>query len=1130
MIYENTNDSVASYTHSGFANSGFISPGSGGLDLAQVMNVSFGTLADDQGDLLIGTLGNGVLRYNGQTGAFVGTLIPSVVNGEQLLPAGIDFLLFSNEADLYVSNFLPNGDIYRFDFNTGAFVGVFVNGTNGDQHGPIKWTSFADGTTGLLAIVANQDIVRRYSNTGAVVGTFAQVPDIHSMVIVGTTLYVTSQSLDAIFRFDSRTGASQGWLVPPGGDGHLDGPTFIAANSAGDIAVVSNNTNQILRYDPETSSFLGVAAQGGTFTLGDIGPFVFKDDRRNGPIVNMSGVTISNGFLSEGHTAGMRVAGGASVLLTDCTVRDHESRQFGGGIGNFGLLELRRCAVTGNTLPPGLGGQTSRGGGIMNGEGILRVYDTLIANNFGGKGGGIFNFGTLELINATVSNNRSHGEGGGIGNIGRADISFSTISANRTNESGGGEPRPFGGGIWNDFEGVMHAGNTVIAGNTDNRSPGQANYSPDCYSPLQFGFVSERDNVVGIMDTANCDFEDVQGGTAGSIQFGTPGAPLAVGLGPLASNGGPTQTHLPQPGSLLIDGDQAVTSSTFYDCGQATLGFNVDHDQRLQPRHLDGNSDGDDECDIGAVEVRPVSALDLDADGIENSVDAAPSVFSMAFLDVSGGSSTNGFIVSTGQQFLTITNAVNGGVTVTAAAGGGAQPAIISACGGEVTVQVAAGQTITITCVTANAGPDQIVECVSGGTTPVTLNGSASSAAGGPPTFQWSVPGVVLQNANQAIASGGFPLGTKTATLTVTRGAAVATDTALVTVLDTKAPVLLQPPDVVAATCTSVSLGQAVATDTCGGPVTIVNNAPASFRAGVHTITWRAIDQFGNEAVKTQRVTVGLGDNSACCPVGTNIINGTSNNNTLNGTAGADCILGRGAQDTINGLGGNDFISGGDGNDVIDGGSGNDFVEGGTGQDTVRGGTGNDTVLGGDGDDLCFGGDNDDTVRGGQGQDRLFGENGNDSLFGDIGDDILDGGAGNDSLNGGGLHDQCTGGPGTNTFFMCQNQPNSFGPLTASFAVTGDWGTGFCVGLSARNPTANLAQSWGVTFELTNATIYTSWNGLYGGATGTVTVLPSMSWNQTLDPGETDATIGFCANRTVSGSPPPTVLNTQATF
>ena len=325
-------------------------------------------------------------------------------------------------------------------------------------------------------------------------------------------------------------------------------------------------------------------------------------------------------------------------------------------------------------------------------------------------------------------------------------------------------------------------------------------------------------------------------------------------------------------------------------------------------------------------------------------------------------------------------------------------------------------------CPIANAGPDQIVQCSAPDTAVATLDGRASSDPDGQTlSFSWA-SSVSLTNANQAVATGTFPLGTTGATLTVSDGPNFASDGTLVTVLDTAPPVLTPPPDIGTPTCTGVNIGQATAVDACGGAVTIVNDAPSTFKAGTRVVTWRAIDRFGNVAVATQTIVVGLGNNKNCCPIGTKLKLGTSNNDTLLGTTGADCILGLGAQDVIKGLGGNDFLSGGDGDDVVEGGDGNDQVEGGSGQDTLRGGNGIDALLGNDGDDQCFGGPQDDRFHGGQGQDKLYGEDGNDRMFGEDGDDRLEGAAGNDLLNGGGLHDICIGGTGTNTFLLCEVQ------------------------------------------------------------------------------------------------------------
>jgi Ca2+-binding RTX toxin-like protein len=223
-----------------------------------------------------------------------------------------------------------------------------------------------------------------------------------------------------------------------------------------------------------------------------------------------------------------------------------------------------------------------------------------------------------------------------------------------------------------------------------------------------------------------------------------------------------------------------------------------------------------------------------------------------------------------------------------------------------------------------------------------------------------------------------------------------------------------------------LNLGPATAVDDCGS-VTVTNDAPAKFPLGTTIVTWTAKDPAGNFATKTTVVTTDLGDDVSCCPTGSNIIRGTSNNDTLTGTAGPDCILGFGAQDIIRGNGGNDAISGGEGDDEIWGGDGNDWLAGGTGQDKVHGDNGNDTLSGNDGDDWLWGGNNDDRFMGGQGQDHIFGESGNDSLEGGTGDDQMDGGPGDDFLRGGADHDRLTGGGGSDqcvqdggdTLLMC---------------------------------------------------------------------------------------------------------------
>ena len=271
---------------------------------------------------------------------------------------------------------------------------------------------------------------------------------------------------------------------------------------------------------------------------------------------------------------------------------------------------------------------------------------------------------------------------------------------------------------------------------------------------------------------------------------------------------------------------------------------------------------------------------------------------------------------------------------------------------------------------------------------PVTLDGSRSSDGNGVQdivAYNWERPDGTL------IASG------KTVTVTLPSGSNVVVlhvvdtqgieGTAQVTVnvgADTPPVFSSNTPTVVhAAACGSLTLTPPVATSPCGLPVTVTSNAPSFFRAGRTTVTWTARTSSGLTATFTQVVVAELGDDPACCPAGTHVIVGTSNDDVLVGTSGPDCIIGRGGQDTISGLGGDDIISGGDGDDHISGGPGNDIINGGSGQD------------------------------------HITGDDGNDDINGGPGDDTLDGGNGNDVLDGGGNNDHCTGGPGIDVFSRC---------------------------------------------------------------------------------------------------------------
>jgi hemolysin type calcium-binding protein/Big-like domain-containing protein/HYR domain-containing protein len=295
------------------------------------------------------------------------------------------------------------------------------------------------------------------------------------------------------------------------------------------------------------------------------------------------------------------------------------------------------------------------------------------------------------------------------------------------------------------------------------------------------------------------------------------------------------------------------------------------------------------------------------------------------------------------------------------------------------------------------AGVDQVVACSANGPASVTLNGTGTFDPDGDAlTVAWSENGTVL--AHSLIATVALNNGQHTIALTATDATGRSSQRFVnVSVTDNVPPVFtFVPPPVAVETPGPVSFGQARATDACGGPVTITNNAPGSFPIGKTTITWKAVDASGNSTTATQFVFVFPPTAASCPTTGYNIILGTSNNDVLVGTDGRDCIVGFGGQDRIDGKGGDDILIGGDGDDIIVGGTGNDIIVGGTGQDTLSDVSGNDVLIGGDGDDLMSGGDGDDILIGGNGQDHMDGGNGNDLLVGNAGDDSMQGGAGTD--------------------------------------------------------------------------------------------------------------------------------------
>lgn len=380
--------------------------------------------------------------------------------------------------------------------------------------------------------------------------------------------------------------------------------------------------------------------------------------------VSLSGVTVSNGRLNGG---GAGIANEGTLSLLDVTVSSNHTADStgnnvgnpGGGIYNDGTLTLTNCRVTGNST----GGSVSNfrggnGGGIYNLFGrTLTVVNSAISGNQtgatpgapGGYGGAIYNQGFMTLTNSTVSGNQtaSGGAGGGIYNDGNATLTNSTISGNQTN--GGSEGG--GGGVYNsgaltvisctisaNSSGTLSGGGGIFSGGVTinlRSSIFAGNVAGGPGQDLFGNFTSQDYNLIG--NTNGASFSGV---TTHNLNNANPR------LGPLANNGGPTQTHALLLGSPAIEaGDNSVTGSP----------LNLATDQRGFARSVDGpDIDTTATVDIGAFEAQ-VSMADISSRSTNEDQQTNTGVFMGGAVTSVTATSSNTTLLPNDPAHITIT-------------------------------------------------------------------------------------------------------------------------------------------------------------------------------------------------------------------------------------------------------------------------------------------------------------------------------------------------------------------------------------------------------------------------------------------------------------------------------------------
>jgi beta-glucanase (GH16 family) len=297
-------------------------------------------------------------------------------------------------------------------------------------------------------------------------------------------------------------------------------------------------------------------------------------------ITNLSALALGKNVTIDGAAApGLAISGGGTVrvfevgasstaTIKNLILKDGYGFQLAGGVLNNGKLTLDHVVLTANKMTTNAGDFWQGGGGIYNGSGAtLDLVDSTVAgNNAGWSGGGIYSFfdTTTTIVRSTISGNVSSDVGGGIRSLGNMTITNSTISGNTATGW-------HGGAIFHT-DGAMEIGSSTI---TDNAGP---DWAPSAIFIGSFGAAVPSLKLTNSIVAANRWYacEQNAAGTVSLVSGGhnlvqdgscSPAASdLITGdakLGPLAVNGGPTQTHALLAGSPAIDAaDDAASPAT----------------------------------------------------------------------------------------------------------------------------------------------------------------------------------------------------------------------------------------------------------------------------------------------------------------------------------------------------------------------------------------------------------------------------------------------------------------------------------------------------------------------------------------------------------------------------------------
>ena len=163
-----------------------------------------------------------VLRYDGQTGAFIDFFVTAGQGGLNGPDAG---MLFGPDGHLYVPSF-NNNRIIRYNGTSGANLGVFANQTSGLNQ-PRAMLFRPNGDLWVSSSGSGQ--ILAYDSSGAFLRQVIAMRQVTGFAIhpKDQLLYAATSRGDRVRTFDPTSGALIQTFIPGGSDG-MDFPTFVS--------------------------------------------------------------------------------------------------------------------------------------------------------------------------------------------------------------------------------------------------------------------------------------------------------------------------------------------------------------------------------------------------------------------------------------------------------------------------------------------------------------------------------------------------------------------------------------------------------------------------------------------------------------------------------------------------------------------------------------------------------------------------------------------------------------------------------------------------------------------------------------------------------------------------------------